>query len=1349
MDLLRLFSKFSNPAKSLGTDYVYNEVVRLLASPDSDVQKSALTCIFAYGNPAVNLYKDNLENLLGGQIFRDEISKLLLTNEDDAIITTEHSPAVIPLIVHILYGSAVGHSGNNSKAKSANRTMIISTIGSLSDEYLLMFVDLACEGIPHQFIIDFTQENVEIPDYTKMEIGHAHLRRISGFMTMAEDILRISKDKVGRAGDVLLQAVMSCIVFSRVSLKNGNIPSESIAIIRSIRSTGFRCLETIFTDVHSVDWQKYQRAMFKDIVMPRMEFFKDENTGEVSPIFRLFLVWSSSESLASLLFYESSIVPQIIMLMDSTNAKEPVHQASIQFMSNIINMQETTSSNFLRNSLVDLNKETLSIFLPRFVKVLSSSKSPELIDLSVSLLRSILRLFSEFILQNELLLEQLVDVCLSGVTAWGQKSHHFNEVFEVLSTLVSAMSSDILLRKSYDELSPLLQTVKERHTRASLISIFTSLGAKNESVKLVADLLVELNSFARVRLDELDYDRRFSAYAQLNVNLWKNLKYHQWRPILYESVFCLSNCEDMAIKKAVSSTLKLFVEMTETKAVSEDVDRVEFYSLMETILIPGIRAGLRGEEEFSRNEYLLVLKTLIQKPLAYPQIKDLQVLLFDGDEEADFFNNIVHIQSHRRHRAIYRLGQIAMTHNLGDFNIAHFLLPVMEHFLRDVTEATSGMAEEAISTIGKLCLGLSLNQYQAIVRRSVLNLERQHDKIKFHARLLDSVAEATYLRSQLSESEVQLAKYNPKKLDNFLTSEIVPKLRALLRLTDENSLADRVGITAPLVKFLCGTSDETLTSNLSNVVLELSQHLKHRFQEIRDSVRKVLSRVCLLVGLTHFNLILKNIKSVLTRGSHKHILSYSVHSFLVALMATPMSKHGSINDSLDIIMDICMDDILGVSGSEKDAEGYISKVREVRENKSFDSIEILATNISVDKLDDLLLPVRRVLSSNFVNLKMENKINEILRRMSIGISMNEEGCTQDVVAFCLKICSEEVPDNIFAGISEKEQRFLISRKERSKKHLAQNLHYLQRFALDVIKNCLRKNRELIEAFELQEFVKSMTPYLTSDHEDIQLSSLKLLTTAAKYSTLLQKLDTKFLFSYVVGIIQNSSSTQMESCQVGLKLLSSLMQKKKYTDGDHKSIAFIMQKIYTDLVEPEKQTHSFSFVKSVLLQKIMISEVYDALDKVREIMVNSPTKNTREVCKSLYCQFIMEYPQGKSRLTKQLRFLVHNLNYEHPSGREVIMEVLYVLLSKSKEDFVQQIIETFFLPLTLTLVNDESSDCREMALLLFRSIVQKANADNLTAMQRSCTEWISQKDNAELVEGASQIMEIVDEYRKNI
>ncbi|KAK9348873.1 hypothetical protein V1522DRAFT_159094 [Lipomyces starkeyi] len=1356
LDLLKLFSSFENPSRSLNTDGIYDRIMRLLASPDPGIQKLALECIFKWGDASINIYKANLQNLLNPQVYKDELTKLLLSNADESIITSEHAPNVMPLIVHILYGAAVAyHASNNGKVKSSHRTTIISAIGNLHQECVALFIKLSSEGIPSHVLLDFESRMAAIPDYEQSEISQSQIRRITGFMSMADDILHVLKGRVGISGDYLLQYILSCIVYAQRVLTSQQVSTEILTACRLIRSTGMKCLEIILIDVPSINWDRYKDVLLQGIILPRMENFKYENTQDISPIMRTFLIWSSTERLLSLLDYDRRIIPQIMETMDFEAAKDPIYIAAIQFVANLFELHQSYTDQKTTEMVKAMNERALPLFLPRLANVLSTKRNPEIVQSGIAVLRQVVNIFGDFLLNNSLLLEHYVDVCLSVAKSWGSHSDSINDVFELLASLVAATTNNILLRNCYDGLSPVLQTIKERHTRISLVKIFSSLGRNDDRVKTVADILVELNSYSKVKIDEVDYERRLSAYAIFNVDLWSSCSALQWGPILHDSIFWIATSDEKAIQSGASSVLKRFIEITASKAKVEDPDRVQFYSLLESVIIPAIRSGLRSETEMLRYEYVAILKTLVQSPAAYPKVANLQVLLFEGDEEADFFNNIVHIQSHRRQRAIYRLGQIALKQELGDFNISHMLLPLLEHFLRDDTAATSGMAEETISTIGKLSVSLSWNQYQAIVKRYLSNLEKNREKVRFFSRLLDSVAEAIYQRSSSKEAEPKFKKYNAKKADAFLATEVAPKLRNILKLSDENSLADRVTVTVPLIKFLCGTSEETLVSNLSNVILELSQHLKNRLQDVRDAVRKVFSRVSVIVGPRLLGIILRQMQAVLKRGSQKHILSFTVHSMLVALIDTPSSKHGDLDPSLQIIADICMDDIFGVTGSEKDADGYISKMREVKENKSYDSMEIVSTNVSVGRFSDLLYPVRRVLSGEHINLKIERKINDLLRRICTGISRNAESCSQEVIAFCLSLCSEN-PQDWKADVTERSDkgaprhvRLFLTKKTQIQKNLADNMHYLQRFGLDVIKNCLRKNRDLIEAFELQEFVKSLKPYLASQHEDIQLSSLKLLTTAAKYSSLLEELDTKFLFTYVVGVVQKSTSATTELCQTGLKLLATLLQKKKYSTSDESSIAYIVQKLQLDFIEPDKQSHSFAFIKAVLLQKIVIPEVYDVMDKIREIMVNSGSKNTRELCKSLFCQFLMDYPQGRGRLNKQMRFLVHNLNYEHATGRESVMEVLFVLLSKSKNDVVQNIIELFFVPLTMTLVNDESMECKEMALLLFRTIMQMADVENSQSMMKSCLQWTSQKDSPELKETASQIFDILNEFGKGL
>ena len=49
-------------------------------------------------------------------------------------------------------------------------------------------------------------------------------------------------------------------------------------------------------------------------------------------------------------------------------------------------------------------------------------------------------------------------------------------------------------------------------------------------------------------------------------------------------------------------------------------------------------------------------------------------------------------------------------------------------------------------------------------------------------------------------------------------------------------------------------------------------------------------------------------------------------------MATIL-KHSDLDDCIEIIIGIVMEDIFGAAGQEKDAEGYTSKMKEVKFKK--------------------------------------------------------------------------------------------------------------------------------------------------------------------------------------------------------------------------------------------------------------------------------------------------------------------------------------------------------------------------------------------------------------------------------
>ena len=52
------------------------------------------------------------------------------------------------------------------------------------------------------------------------------------------------------------------------------------------------------------------------------------------------------------------------------------------------------------------------------------------------------------------------------------------------------------------------------------------------------------------------------------------------------------------------------------------------------------------------------------------------------------------------------------------------------------------------------------------------------------------------------------------------------------------------------------------------------------------------------------------------------------------------------------------------------------------------------------------------------------------------------------------------------------------------------------------------------------------------------------------------------------------------------------------------------------------------MKAVVSQHIMIPEIYDLMDHVAKLMIVNHSKEIRDMSRSVYFQFLMEYDQGK-------------------------------------------------------------------------------------------------------------------------
>jgi U3 small nucleolar RNA-associated protein 20 len=95
----------------------------------------------------------------------------------------------------------------------------------------------------------------------------------------------------------------------------------------------------------------------------------------------------------------------------------------------------------------------------------------------------------------------------------------------------------------------------------------------------------------------------------------------------------------------------------------------------------------------------------------------------------------------------------------------------------------------------------------------------------------------------------------------------------------------------------------------------------------------------------------------------------------------------------------------------------------------------------------------------------------------------------------------------------------------------------------------------------------------------------------------------------------------------------------------------------------KQAVVFGVLKACLARRYVLPEVYDVMDKVGGLLVQSPSIPVRQQCASVLLQFLLDYPLGQKRLRQHLGFLLNNLQYPYPATREVVIELLHAVVTK--------------------------------------------------------------------------------------
>lgn len=225
-------------------------------------------------------------------------------------------------------------------------------------------------------------------------------------------------------------------------------------------------------------------------------------------------------------------------------------------------------------------------------------------------------------------------------------------------------------------------------------------------------------------------------------------------------------------------------------------------------------------------------------------------------------------------------------------------------------------------------------------------------------------------------------------------------------------------------------------------------------------------------------------------------------------------------------------------------------------------------------------------------------------------------------------------------------------------------------------------------------------------------------------------------------IRQAGNTESEMVQTAFRTLVVIIRDCRTSEMKEKDLSYLLEVIAVDLEEPERQAAVFALLRAIISRKFIVVEVYDMIDKVEEIMVTSQSQQVQEVCRAVLLQFLLDYPQGKGRLKKQMTFLAKNLSYIFESGRKSVMELMGAILLKFDSTLLREYADLFFVALVMVLANDDSSKCREMAAELIKLLLKQTDIEHRKVLISHLHTWSSGETQVSLARVSAQVSGLV-------
>ncbi|KAI5213125.1 small subunit processome component 20 homolog [Manis pentadactyla] len=775
---LQVFSKFSNPRALYLESKLYELYLQLLLHQDQMVQKITLDCIMTYKHPHILPYRENLQRLLEDRSFKEEIVHFSIS-EDNSVVKTAHRADLFPILMRILYGRMKNKTGSKTQGKSASGTrmsIVLRFLAGTQPEEIQIFLDLLFEPVKHfkngechSAVI----QAVEDLDLSKvLPLGRQH-----GILNSLEIVLKNISHLISAYLPKILQ-ILLCMTaaVSHILDQREKIQLRFINPLKNLRRLGLKMVTDIF-----LDWESYQfrteeiDAVFHGTVWPQISRLGSESQYSPTLLLKLISIWSRNARYFPFLAKqkpghpECDILTNVFAILSAKNLSEATASIVMDIADDLLNLPDFEPTETVlslpvtgciypksADESITVGGRLILPHVPAILQYLSKTtistekvkKKKNRVQLSKEL--GILSKISKFMKnkeQSSLLITLLLPFLHRGNISQDTEG-------DILVTVQNLLKHCLEPTSFLKPLAKLFSVVKNKLSRQLLCTVFQTLSDFDSGLKYITDV-VKLNAFDQRHLDDINFDVRFSTFQTITsyIKEMQTVDVNYLIPVMHN---CFYNLElgDMSLSDNASICLMSIIK----KLAALNVTEKEYREIIHRSLLEKLRKGLKSQTESFQQDYTTLLSCLIQTFPNKPEFKDLVQLTDCRDPEMDFFENMKHIQIHRRARALKKLAKQLMEGKvvLSSKSLQNYIMPyAMTPIFDEKMLKHENITVAATEVIGAICKHLSWSAYIYYLKHFIHVLQTGQTNQKLGVSLLVTVLEAFHFDHRTLEEQMR------------------------------------------------------------------------------------------------------------------------------------------------------------------------------------------------------------------------------------------------------------------------------------------------------------------------------------------------------------------------------------------------------------------------------------------------------------------------------------------------------------------------------------------------------------------------------------------------------------------